>query len=43
MLRYRFDTGVNPDAVPAFFISRPATYPDRLAGFDGRFTLKRKT
>src|SRR6478752_411340 len=34
MRRHRFDAGVDPDAVLAFFTSRTASYPDTLAALE---------
>src|SRR3977135_3262237 len=34
MRRYRLEAGADPDAASAFFISRPASYPDRLAALE---------
>src|SRR4030088_1413753 len=34
MRRYRLEAGGDPDAASAFFISRPASYPDTLAALE---------
>src|ERR1700704_629934 len=34
MRRYRLEAGADPDAASAFFISRPASYPDTLAALE---------
>src|SRR3977135_778120 len=34
MRRYRLEASADPDAASVFFISRPASYPDRLAALE---------